>query len=146
MEEARSKGIVLYVFPPHTTHLLQPLDVGVYGPLKQVWSQVLKEFKLETIAAFPSLIAKMWDRVVQLEHLIGGFRAAGLHPLSRDAIPPTKLKTSALFQNVASECVLLSYSAASSIPFTASGTSCFSNAGVYPHCTVLWQPVSVQER
>ncbi len=53
-------------------------------------------------AAFPSLVAKMWDRVVKPEHLIGGFRAAGLHPLSRDAIPPTKLKTSAPFRNVTS--------------------------------------------
>ena len=88
VEEAQDKGIVLYTFPPHTTHLLQPLDVGVFGPLKHVWSQILKEFKLETLAAkvdkhaFPSLVAKMWPRVLLPEHLIGGFRGAGLHPLS----------------------------------------------------------------
>ena len=35
----------------HTTHLLQPLDVGVFGPLKHVWSKILKEFKMETMAA-----------------------------------------------------------------------------------------------
>lgn len=51
VEEAQDKGIVLYTFPPHKTHLLQPLDVGVFGPLKLVWSQILKEFKLETMAA-----------------------------------------------------------------------------------------------
>ena len=88
VEEAQDKGIVLYTFPPHTTHLLQPLDVGVFGPLKHVWSQILKEFKLETLAAkvdkraFSSLVAKMWPRVLLPEHLIGGFRGAGLHPLS----------------------------------------------------------------
>ena len=104
VEEARDKGIVRYTFPPHTTHLLQPLDVGVFGPLKHVWSQILKEFKLETLAAkvdkraFPSLVAKMWPRVLLLEHLIGGFRGAGLHPLSRDAIPTSKLKVSIPFQ------------------------------------------------
>ena len=104
VEEARDKGIVLYTFPPHTTHLLQPLDVGVFGPLKLVWSQILKEFKLETMAAkvdkriFPSLVAKMWPRVLLPEHLIGGFRGAGLHPLSRDAIPASKLKVSIPFQ------------------------------------------------
>ena len=104
VEEARDQGIVLYTFPPHTTHLLQPLDVGVFGPLKLVWSQILKEFKLETMAAkvdkhiFPSLVAKMWPRVLLPEHLIGGFRGAVLHPLSRDAIPASKLKVSIPFQ------------------------------------------------
>ena len=32
------------------------------------------------------------------EHLIGGFRGAGLHPLSRDAIPASKLKVFIPFQ------------------------------------------------
>ena len=50
IEEAKEKGIVLYVCPPHITYLLQPLDVVVYGPLKLVWSQVLKVFKLKTMA------------------------------------------------------------------------------------------------
>ena len=30
----RNNGIVCLSFPPHTTHRLQPLDVGVFGPLK----------------------------------------------------------------------------------------------------------------
>ena len=51
IQEAKEKAIVLYGSPPHTTHLLQPLNVVVYGPLKQVWSQVLKLFKLEFMAA-----------------------------------------------------------------------------------------------
>ena len=51
VEEVRVRGIVFYTFPPHTTHLLQPLDVGVFGPLKHVWSKILKEFKMETMAA-----------------------------------------------------------------------------------------------
>lgn len=103
VEEAQQKGIILYVFPPHTTHLLQPLDVGVYGPLKKVWSKVLKDYKLSTMAAkvdrlvFPSLVSKMWDQVLLPEQLIGGFRATGLHPFSRDAIAPVKLARSVPF-------------------------------------------------
>ena len=41
-------SVSLYVFPPRTTHLLQPLDVGVFGPLKSAWTKVLNEYKLET--------------------------------------------------------------------------------------------------
>ena len=32
---AREKGVVLLCSPSHTTHTLQPLDVGVYGPVKK---------------------------------------------------------------------------------------------------------------
>lgn len=34
INSARSHGIHLFCFPSHTTGVLQPLDVGVYGPLK----------------------------------------------------------------------------------------------------------------
>lgn len=104
IELARQHNITLFVFPPHTTHLLQPMDVGVFKPFKAAWAHVLKEYKLETMASrvdrlvFPSLIAKMWDKVFLPEHIIGGFRGAGIHPLSRKAIPVSKLKTSIPFQ------------------------------------------------
>ena len=31
---ARENGITLVTFPPHCSHQLQPLDVGVLGPFK----------------------------------------------------------------------------------------------------------------
>ena len=109
LEIAKSKGVIMYMLPPHTTHILQPLDVGVFGPLKQQWTQTLKHYKLETLAAkvdrlvFPSLITRMWDKVLLPEHLIGGFRLCGLHPLSREAIPDSKLKTSVPFEAATKE-------------------------------------------
>jgi DDE superfamily endonuclease len=30
--------IILLVFPPHTTHQLQPLDVALFSPLSNVYS------------------------------------------------------------------------------------------------------------
>ena len=68
IELAKEKGVHLLCFPPHLTHILQPLDVSVYHPLKQSWATVLKEFKLDSMAdnvtkvVFPSLIGKLWDR------------------------------------------------------------------------------------
>ncbi|EIW78069.1 hypothetical protein CONPUDRAFT_42105, partial [Coniophora puteana RWD-64-598 SS2] len=29
--------VMLYCLPPHTTHRLQPCDVGAFGPLKKFW-------------------------------------------------------------------------------------------------------------
>lgn len=70
IELAKSKGIHLFCLPPHTTHILQPLDVGVYGPVKKCWKKILKDHKLRTMAEtvlkedFPGkvgyLIAILW--------------------------------------------------------------------------------------
>jgi DDE superfamily endonuclease len=32
------KKIILLVLPPHTTHLLQPLDVAIFQPLAKYYS------------------------------------------------------------------------------------------------------------
>lgn len=32
---AESKHIILFVLPPHCSHILQPLDIGCFGPFKQ---------------------------------------------------------------------------------------------------------------
>lgn len=48
---AKEKGVHLYCLPPHTTHILQPLDVGVFGPIKKAWNKILKEHKTQTMAA-----------------------------------------------------------------------------------------------
>ena len=47
---ARSKGVHLFCLPPHTTHLLQPLDVGVYAPAKKTWKTILKYHSIRTHA------------------------------------------------------------------------------------------------
>ncbi|RPB08975.1 hypothetical protein P167DRAFT_476577, partial [Morchella conica CCBAS932] len=35
--------IVPFCLPPHSTHLLQPLDVGLFGPLQKHYSNILDE-------------------------------------------------------------------------------------------------------
>ena len=59
---ARDRGVVLFCLPSHTTHVLQPLNVAVYEPLKKSWGRILKEYKTETCVTkvdkevFPSLL------------------------------------------------------------------------------------------
>ena len=82
-------NVHLVLLPSNTTHVLQPLDVGVYGPLKQVWKKILAEYKLETRAGnigkeeFPQLLHKLWRRSFKPRHMQGGFRETGLFPLRR---------------------------------------------------------------
>ena len=89
---ARDRGVILFCLPSHTTHALQPLDVGVYGPLKSRWGKILKEYKMETCAAvvdkteFPGLLKKLWEESFEAKHLKAGFRKAGLCPLTTENI------------------------------------------------------------
>ncbi|XP_057310641.1 uncharacterized protein LOC130648605 [Hydractinia symbiolongicarpus] len=40
IDAAMENQVILYCLPPHTTHVLQPLDVGLYGPLKTYFSRI----------------------------------------------------------------------------------------------------------
>lgn len=40
-------GILLLVFPGHTSHVLQPFDVGIAAALKTRYSKLLQKFKLK---------------------------------------------------------------------------------------------------
>ena len=89
---ARERGVMLLCLPSHTTHALQPLDVGVYGPLKGCWGKILKRYKLETCAEavskteFPGLLKQLWEESFTQAHLKAGFRKAGLCPVSKESI------------------------------------------------------------
>lgn len=37
---AADNNVTLIGLPPHTTHILQPLDVGIMGPLKRKFSDI----------------------------------------------------------------------------------------------------------
>ena len=102
----KENNVHLMLLPSNTTHVLQPLDVGVYGPLKQAWKRILAEYKLETRAGsigkeeFPQLLHKLWKTSFKPQHLQGGFRETGLFPLSYSAIPTWKLAPALPFQGM----------------------------------------------
>lgn len=43
-----SHKIVPIFLPPHSTHQLQPLDVGLFSPLQKYYSNVLNEAMVES--------------------------------------------------------------------------------------------------
>ena len=89
----REKGIILYCFPPHASHILQPLDVSVYGPLKKLWNDALSEFSREykglamSKTHFFKVFDKAWKVCVERKQIaVSGFRKCGLFPLNLDAV------------------------------------------------------------
>jgi len=84
IELARANKVHLICFPPHCTHILQPLDVSVFSSLKSSWKKVLKEHQIASCAAtvmkedFPALLAKLWDNSFLPQHLVNGFAKYGI--------------------------------------------------------------------
>ena len=72
--------------PPHSSHLLQPLDVGCFSPLKRAYSDQISALardhinhisKLEFLPAFKAAFKKTFTSI----NIISSFRGAGLIPL-----------------------------------------------------------------
>ena len=110
IKKARSLGIHLFCLPPNTTHVLQPLDVGVFGPVKIQWRIILKKYKIATRAMnftkerFPSLIKQLWDKSMLPNHLKSGFEATGLVPFNPNAVKPSKLTPSSVMAEPSHRC------------------------------------------
>jgi hypothetical protein len=87
----KEKNIITIFMPPHSSHLLQPLDVGCFSPLKRAYSRQIEELvkshvnhvtKLEFFIAFKAaFFACMGEANVK-----AGFRASGLVPMDPEIV------------------------------------------------------------
>jgi hypothetical protein len=77
--------------PPHLSHLLQPLDVGCFSPLKRAYSREVEALiqdhinhitKLEFLPAFKVA----FTRAFTTANIYSAFRGAGLIPLKLDVV------------------------------------------------------------
>lgn len=44
LKVAKDNQVYLFTFPAHCTHLLQPLDVGLFKPLKRYWRDSMNRY------------------------------------------------------------------------------------------------------
>ena len=89
---AAENGVILFLLPPNTTHLTQPLDKGVFGPFKQHWKRVCHDFKTTHPGKvicdynFGRLFSKAWLESMTTSNIVAGFHTTGIYPVNRDAI------------------------------------------------------------
>ena len=94
---AKENHIILFVLPPHTSHILQPLDVGVFGPLKTMFyhqcQQHMSRNPGEVITKYNicSLVCKVYYQAFSANNLISAFRKTGIYPLNRSMISSDQL-------------------------------------------------------
>jgi DDE superfamily endonuclease/Psq-like protein len=87
----KSHNIITLCMPPHSSHLLQPLDVGCFAPLKVAYGRQIEDLmrahinhisKLEFLCAFrEAFFASMTEKNIQ-----GGFAGAGLVPYDPEKV------------------------------------------------------------
>ena len=93
IEECEKHDINFILLPPNSTHILQPLDVCFFRPLKSAWRGVLADWKKYTRGtiskgAFPSLLKQTLSKISrnQTANIKSGFRATGLIPFEPEVV------------------------------------------------------------
>lgn len=96
---ADSFKILICILPPHTTQRLQPLDIGMFGPLQQAYSKHLDAFSSDglgwvsmTKRMFWSVFKQAWEDSFTKKNIQSAFKKAGIWPLNPNAtisqLPP----------------------------------------------------------
>ena len=99
---ARENNIKLYCLPPHTTHAIQPCDVGLFKPMKENWNRCISQFMCENGQVvnrynFSSVFKDAWIETLKVSTIVNSFKASGICPLNKDAINPGKILPSSSF-------------------------------------------------
>lgn len=87
LEWAQAHKILIAVYPPHSTHRLQPLDVGCFAPLATYYSQLLEE--QTRLSEGQTRMSKRdffrcfypaWQKAFTKQNVRSSWRKAGLFP------------------------------------------------------------------
>ncbi|CAG4938602.1 unnamed protein product [Parnassius apollo] len=95
VELALRNRITILKLPPHTSHLLQPLDIAVFKSFKSIWDAKLVEWQRRNVGTkmpkkvFAPALADTW-RETNPNIIKSGFRKAGIFPFNAHVIPVDK--------------------------------------------------------
>ena len=95
---AIDNNVSIVCLPPHSTHILQPLDVAVFGPMKRAWASILEKYNEKSYnidkELFPRLLKHLTESKTAFlrRHAVAGFETCGIYPFSPEAISDEKLK------------------------------------------------------
>jgi hypothetical protein len=97
----KENNIITLCMPPHSSHILQPLDVSCFGPLKQAYSRQIEDMMRSHITHitkddfFPAFCTAFYAAMTE-KNIRAGFRGARLAPFNPESVLSkldVKLKT-----------------------------------------------------
>ena len=85
--------ILAMTYPPHSTHTLQPLDVGIFSPLSRAYGDELEAF-LHTSLGLSAVTKKeifrffwpSWEKASSPKKIESSWRSVGLWPLDPEVV------------------------------------------------------------
>ena len=99
----RQNRIELICLPPHTSHVTQPLDKGIFGPFKHEYRKLCNEFcqthpgtSVDKFT-FGRVFGKSYMKVCNKENIVNSFRSTGLWPVNSEAVDYAKMESSKSF-------------------------------------------------
>lgn len=92
---AARKNITVLLLPPHTTHCLQPLDVGVFGPLAREWRKKVDEwskmgYKISK-NTFLSIYSMARKEALTKDTICSAFKHCGIEPYNPEVISEAQI-------------------------------------------------------
>ncbi|XP_028518723.1 uncharacterized protein LOC114576372 [Exaiptasia diaphana] len=99
IKEAVANGIAIFCLPAHSSHLLQPLDLSLFGPLKRGWVKACAAFNhVASVVVCQRNFAKIfnvaWHTSITPEIIQSGFKKSGIFPYCPNKFDYSKLATS----------------------------------------------------
>lgn len=100
IEIARDSQVYVLCLPAHTTHILQPLDVGVFKSFKANFSKSCTSYlakypgRVITSDVLASLVAEALPQSFTPVNIMSGFRKCGIYPLNPSAVKDRQLEPS----------------------------------------------------
>ena len=79
-QEARKNGIILMISPANTTHIVQPLDVSIFSPLKTKISEEIQKLMREPNKRDFARVTKGPLESITKEIIKKSFKATGIFP------------------------------------------------------------------
>jgi hypothetical protein len=84
--------IIIICLPSHTTHVLQPCNVGVFGPLSSCWKSEVNKAACGHVPITKSNLISHYSRACvkafQPSTIKAPFKQTGIWPTDRDALDP----------------------------------------------------------
>jgi hypothetical protein len=105
-EWAQKNNVILFVLPPHSSHLTQPLDVGIFGPFKSMFRNECHTYmKLNpgmsiTKYNLAELTSKPYIKAMRPENLMSAFRKAGVYPFNCQVITPSQVAPAVIYKAI----------------------------------------------
>ena len=102
IDYCKANGVVLFSFPPHCSHKLQPLDRSVFRSLKHFVSEAsdmwMKNNPGQNMSIYniPSIVKSACPLALTPLNIISGFRVSGMFPFNPNVFKDSEFLPSAV--------------------------------------------------